>query len=474
MTTWSFYNRLFSLEGIGYFLYNALSGRLLQLDEAHYRLSEIIRAQGKHLGDKDMKFTEMLVNYGFLMDKENEKLLLTYKREQRDRLCADQSRLILSICPTLACNFKCSYCFESFKRDNKVMSRKTIDQLINFIRQHKKCRELFVTWYGGEPTMAFDVIETLTERFLEIFPQYNHATLITNAYLLYREKVEKLNKLKISCVQVTLDGPEPIHDRRRTLTNGTPTYNKILENLDILLNSSYSGTCVIRVNVNRHNQDIFPSFCSELLNRYPNKPLSVYAARLTAPERYSSAHSDNIECNEWATFIAREDCRYGFIPGKEGFPDSNQLKICTAFLDTGYVVAPDGALYKCLKDVGIKDMIIGSVYSNDLKCQGSITQLYQTTGDPFLDSKCTECPAFPICDEGCANQRISVKGNTNSTTDCSSPYKEALEMYLETYIKFFLKGDLCNIILGKASSTIMSKGYRLIDPESIAHDNNRK
>ena len=69
----------------------------------------------------------------------------------------DDSRLILTINPTLACNFACPYCFE--KQHPDIFMNGTIEnKIINFINLHKGAKILDVTWFGGEPLLAFDRI----------------------------------------------------------------------------------------------------------------------------------------------------------------------------------------------------------------------------------------------------------------------------------------------------------------------------
>ena len=366
MKLWSFYNSSFYSEGRGYFLYNALYGRLLQLDELHYHMTEAIRAGEEPDGSGNAEFIETLERYGFVTDKEDEERMLMQKREKRDRRCADPSNLMLSICPTLECNFRCAYCYEPRHSDRSVMSQETINRLVDFIKQHDECNKLSVTWYGGEPTMAFDVVEMLTERFLELYPDYDHAALITNAYLLDCEKAEKLNSLKITNVQVTLDGPASIHDSRRPLKSGAPTYRRILENLDFLMHSSFKGSCTVRVNVDRSNREEFPAIRSELLNLYPKKSLTVYPGRISTSHCAADECVADIGSREWAEFIARGYCEHGIVPARGFYPDSSALKTCMACIDHGYVVAPGGELYKCWEDVGRESMIAGSVSAVNL------------------------------------------------------------------------------------------------------------
>lgn len=74
----------------------------------------------------------------------------------------------LTIAPTLQCNMACVYCFEKGAQKGGIMPFSVQDDLINFA--DIKCsmlapsRTLNVTWYGGEPLLAMEVIRSLTPR----------------------------------------------------------------------------------------------------------------------------------------------------------------------------------------------------------------------------------------------------------------------------------------------------------------------
>lgn len=71
-------------------------------------------------------------------------------------------------------------------------------------------------------------------------------------YLLDRKMAKTLKRLSINSVQITIDGPKEVHDRRRILRNGKGTFDRIIENIrnihDILRVS-------IRINVDKENAD---------------------------------------------------------------------------------------------------------------------------------------------------------------------------------------------------------------------------
>lgn len=66
-------------------------------------------------------------------------------------------QLSLTIAPTISCNFGCSYCFQ--KHPKVRMSPEDIDTMLRYIdRRLADGGSLHVTWFGGEPLLAFDVI----------------------------------------------------------------------------------------------------------------------------------------------------------------------------------------------------------------------------------------------------------------------------------------------------------------------------
>ena len=348
MKPWSPYSTLFRSKQFGWFLYNALSGIMLELDEAHVLMVEKIR-DGKpiNLSEADKVFIKFLEENGFFASREDEQLQLMRLRYQRNAACFSTAHIWLTICPTLACNFGCPYCFEHSQDDAKVMSPETIDALVSFIKNHQDARYLSVIWYGGEPTIAFDVIKTLTERFLELYPDYDNASLVTNAYLLDRAKIKLLEDLKITLVQITLDGNEKTHNSRRKLKGGGSTYLKILDNVDALMNSSWKGRCSIRVNIDRTNQHEYAGLRAELLDRYKGKNLSFYPGHVNTFIDHPYDYQYGLCNSEWAEFNIGAYQKDGILPRDGLFPVSRTFNTCIATSYYGYVVGPRGELYKC-------------------------------------------------------------------------------------------------------------------------------
>ena len=175
---WSRYNQLFESARFGGFLYNALSNTMMELDEAHYRMLEGVRERGGADADPaaeaaaDPDFFALLRANNVLVEAGEEERLLLARRYERHALCFGTAHLGLTLCPTLQCNFRCPYCFEASQADGATMSPETVDRLIAFIASYKDARRLSLAWYGGEPTLAWEVIEDLTARVQALEIEY--------------------------------------------------------------------------------------------------------------------------------------------------------------------------------------------------------------------------------------------------------------------------------------------------------------
>lgn len=82
------------------------------------------------------------------------------------------------------------------------MSEAIQEAIVKFVESEAPHLETFtVTWYGGEPLLALDIIENLSIKFVDIYKKnaiaYD-ATIVTNGYLLNCTVIEKLNTLHVN------------------------------------------------------------------------------------------------------------------------------------------------------------------------------------------------------------------------------------------------------------------------------------
>jgi len=464
---WSTYNTLFHSDRFGNFIYNALSNSFLQLDELHYLYLEGVQngSAPSALTVAD-EFLTLLQKEHIIVQEGEEEQLLMASSYRRKALASDYAHLNLSICPTLGCNFGCAYCFERTQQSRTVMNAATAARLIAFIRKFEQTTNISITWYGGEPTMAWDVIRNITRSVKELGIAYEDAGLVTNGYLLQADKIAELNELNIRSVQITIDGPEATHDARRRRRGGGPTYRRILENVETLMHSSYAGECRIRINLDKSNLSAFFEERSHLLNRFKSKPLFVYAGHIDTPRAKESGDNTCSICAEaWADFTIEQYRDQTVAHGGSIYPKGNVFNICCANTRNSFVVGPDGELYKCWEDVGQLDMVLGSIWEDDFITNSELMVQYNEGTDPYLDAECRACKVLPICGGGCANRRLRAKYFHEEGLTFCSLYKHRLVAYLLEYYDAFMTREMCSNLLQSGRKTKDEKGYRMVHPE---------
>jgi len=466
---WSRYNTLFRSKKTGRFCYNSLSNSLIELDEKHYALLEGCR-QGQDIScAQDNRFFVRLREKHILLEAGEEEGLLLARQCQRQANCFNSSTLGLTICPTLACNFRCPYCFESSQQSGKCMSTETQNRLIDWIKEFTAIKHLSVVWYGGEPLLAFDTICSLTDRFLALGLSYEKVGLITNGYLLDREKIRQLNELKIDSVQITLDGPAEVHDTRRMLAGGDPTFARIMENVAALMDSDYAGLCQIRINVDKNNFESFLGLRTELLERFKGKKLYVYPGHLNilGDQAYDSCCCLNTQ--EWVDFHLELARRHGMLASAGLHPSYRLDSTCVATTHQGFVLGPEGELYKCWDDVGRPALVVGTIHRQESITNPVLWARYITGVDPFNDPECRNCTVLPICGGGCAHQRLLAKYHGRKEIQYCLPYKTRLIDFLEGYIDSVRTRDICTALLQPGSTPAEPLSWRVISPDPALH-----
>lgn len=472
MLLWSQYNTLFRTDGVGCFCYNALSNTLIELNEQCYALLEGFQ-QGQHISiAQDNGLFDLLREKHILLEAGEEEDLLLARQYHRQVNAFNSSTLGLTICPTLACNFRCPYCFESSQQIGTFMSTETQDRLIDWIKEHTAIKNLSVVWYGGEPLLSFDTIRALTGRFLDLGLSYEKAGLITNGYLLDTEKIRHLNDLMIDSVQITLDGPADLHDSRRFLTGGGPTFERILDNVTDLLNSDYAGSCNIRINIDRNNAEHFSKLHTELTERFKGKKLSIYPGYLHVMAGQSYDSRCCLNTREWADFHLDLGKRFGIFAAAGLYPADRLASTCVATSHQGFVVGPEGELYKCWDDVGRGEMVVGTIHRQEHITNPALIARYVTGVDPFNLQACRNCSILPICGGGCAHQRLLAGYHGCKEIQYCSFYKSQLTDFLEGYIDSVKTREICTALLQPGPVQAEPPPWRVISPNPARNEGN--
>jgi len=163
----------------------------------------------------------------------------------------------LIILPTEKCNFRCVYCYEDFrigKMQEPVILG--IERLIE--RRISGLTQLSLSWFGGEPLMARNIVLRLSAHADRLSTQHGVALdggLTTNGFILDYGLFEKLVSLRQRFFQITFDGWQEAHDAVRQRVKGRSTFDRIWENVVATRNSRLDFHIQIRVHLRRDNID---------------------------------------------------------------------------------------------------------------------------------------------------------------------------------------------------------------------------
>lgn len=172
----------------------------------------------------------------------------------KEKIQKGQQQLTLEL--TEQCNLRCKYCIyhESYAKDRnfgrKGMTEEMAIKAIDCFAEHiGDQEEVAVTFYGGEPLLAFNVMKRCMEYSKEIFPKQHKRlrfSFTTNLTLVTPEIAKYLAEQEEITIMGSLDGPQEIHDSYRVDISGQGSFNKAIRGLKYLVEAfgERAGECL--------------------------------------------------------------------------------------------------------------------------------------------------------------------------------------------------------------------------------------
>lgn len=391
-----------------YILYNAMSGAVAKISLEIYNcvkrndiasLSEIER--------NDMMKCGFIVNNSINEIEQYEQL---HKKSLRN-----SNTLYLTIAPTLACNFRCPYCYEEHK--DIFMSKEIQAALLKFVEEKIafwKYKSISIVWYGGEPVLAFQTVISLSKKLLEICDRHTvkyQAVMVTNGFLLNEAMVEQMKTAFIKAIQITIDGTPETHGKRRILKSNPSynTYDQILKNVNIITKKRIFVD--IRINLDKENALKIKSAVDELAKRIEYKKyVRIYATGIFCMEDTATMNDGNLLAMKDNIQISLQCVKYssaaGFRTSKNDFLPMFKARFCAAPTGNAFVIAPTGDIYYCWNDIGNKKYRVGNLSESepneDMKNQH---ELWIEKGQ-YLSEECLNCKSLPRCGGGCPRNYV--------------------------------------------------------------------
>ncbi len=416
------YNFFVDLPSKRKLAFNGATAALAEIDEETLpRFLRLLESPGTTENSEDVELLEQMKFARFLCPASLDEVSELQGRDKQQR--QTKSTFFLTIAPTLACNFRCDYCFQH--SSVTVMDERVADALIAFSEERLRGSERFmITWFGGEPTLCLDTVVSLQKRLAVMSVRFGvkelTSTIITNGFLLNAEMAQRLTEVGIDEAQITLDGPREIHDRRRMMSGGRGTFDRILANVE---ESCRIMRIIVRINVDSQNGAAPLEVVDLLQQRGLLQHVNIYFAPVNPSNGVCADVSGRCLSTEAFAHLQvelyRELVRRGVY--RIEYPQVAPGGYCGAGNDHSFVVAPNGLLFKCWEELSLNpDEAIGDVFSTSRSERQQRNLDRYRNFDAFSRSGCRECAILPLCMGGCPN---AATNNANQERGFCSPWK---------------------------------------------------
>ena len=414
----SIYNNYF-LDGEKTYIWNSFTGALASFEQdTLHLLDQDVITEG------ESPFIDMLLHNGYIVDQNADEYQYVCDRSEEHLTNGTPERLNYVIAPTMACNYKCVYCFENGRQSFQSMTEKVASDILRFILQemdkHNSLKEVHITWFGGEPLLQQERIKEISYPLINecVKRGVNYgASIITNGRYLTAETAKLLAAVRVNKVQISFDGTEKIYCEKKVAT--PEDYRTTLENIRAA--AEYLHQIIVRINVGEDNAKDVYKLADILLGEYclAGKirlcpAFTVEGAKDERPAKYRRFAEFE---KQFKQYVLRT---YGASSYDERIPHARGC-VCNMACRGSFCIGPKGELYKCEHHFGRKEYEVGDIY-------GAVDEMRRNAYDDLSRKTlqreaCKSCPVFPVCMGGCPNSTAEDTLNF----DCDSYRKRMVE-----------------------------------------------
>jgi uncharacterized protein len=388
----------------GFALYNSLSQKVIFLDNT---LKEVLQA-AVHEGIDNLDaihptFYQYLVKQGYLVDDNTDEV--NKVRELSKTRDENTDGFILTINPSMNCNFKCWYCYETHVKNSRLSPEMIgkIGLFINRTADKPGMKKFSLSFFGGEPLLHFkkDVIP-LINTYIEACKRNGltpGVSFTTNGYLIDQFFIDYFKQHDISCsLQITLDGYKEKHDLVRFVNSKKGSYEKIIENVRLLI----SNGLPVRLRINYTDKNVDGTY--KIAEEFSDLDEEIRKTMLMID--YHRVWQDNKIDN---TFEVMDENigkinELGVSVTSKYSPD-NVRNSCYADKRNSAVINYNGDLFKCtardfttVKRAGFLSEEGTLVWENDY--------LERRMNVKFKNKPCLSCKIMPLCNGGCSQHAL--------------------------------------------------------------------
>ncbi len=387
--------------------------------------------------DNQFPFTEELIeNYlqrGYLTNlthREEKKIVYKLSEELHKVHKANPGFMIV---PSFDCNYRCTYCYEkpiqnellsknglvSYSKNNVTLTSRQIDAIYESIGKIKASHNCTseggdISLYGGEPLDGSNkkIVSEIIEKGIDrgyCFSAITNGHDIADFFSFFEKGV-------IKHIQVTIDGPKRIHDKRRIHIKGESSFDKIITNIKKVAELQNTDV-LIRVHIDENNIEYFSElidnldkaglcnnpyitiYCNPVYKKNSDQSIYTDISKSGIMERLSDMQKkfSNVIVNSYVSYKINKI--FPAIADNKPY----QIESLTCSANSGlYIFAPDGNIYACWETLGKEESKIGT-FSDSAGVEYFEEKFeYWINRHAGSIKECLNCPYCLICGGGCS------------------------------------------------------------------------
>jgi len=272
-----------------------------------------------------------------------------------------------------------------------------------------------IALYGGEPLNAknrdvvYKIVEMGQAKGFSFSAFTNGHCLDTFLPLMGKDGIEE--------IQVTIDGNQPIHDKRRAALDKSSSYGRIVANLRKLPRET---EILVRINADKENAGSLTALFADLeINGLLGAPnIFFYVSPVFGPEAAPFGHADVEDAlarlkDSYPNLRVGSSLRYNSDAILYGLLGNAPCKLKSAFCGAAsnlYIFLPDGSISSCMEALGKEQNTIGYYSGNGVTLGGEAYDRWMNRSAANIP-QCLDCRYCLVCGGGCPQQAMENSGS---------------------------------------------------------------
>lgn len=426
------FNSSLDWEGDKVALYNSFDNNVIFIDKKLKELLDNKREKLDELSEIHPTFYESLKANHFIVEDSADEVAEV--KRTVNRVDNNQKIFLLTVNPTMNCNFKCWYCYEGHVKQSK-MDEQTLESIKKFITKtcgNMEIKRFSLAFFGGEPLIYFkQTVVPLIDYYIAACKDNDMKPMVsftTNGYLITDEMIYFFVKHNIKpSFQITLDGHREEHNKVRFAGKDTGSYDTIVENIKKLIAAGF----FVRARINFTDKNI--DSCFRIMDDFIDVPQEQKDINLIFDFHrvwQNDADDNTVDVME---SIGQKMKSKGFTVEVRS-TTNNVIRSCYADKLNSAVVNFNGDIYKCTARDFTHENSAGHI-SADGNLIWEEGYVEKRMNSKFKNKPCLTCRILPLCNGGCSQHAIEAKD------DYCVFFKEDIDRIVRTKVEEILDAN---------------------------------